>query len=110
MHSPHPNFIMTREFLLSIPTLRHREAIEEAARGIRAAVYTAAVNGKTKISHKVGTQNNGCITDPPPPIVTTAQLVTELIRTLEGCRVTHVSAEKGEYGYNRPESIEIDWS
>ena len=110
MQSPHPNFIMSREFLLSIPTLRHREAIEETARGIRAAVYTAAVNGKTKISHKIGTQNNGCISYPPPPIVTTAQLVAELIRTLEGCRVEHVNAKLYPDGHTRLESIEIDWS
>ena len=53
MQSPYPEFIMSREFLLSIPAKIQREKIERQATSIRQAVYQQACVGKTKYNFPV---------------------------------------------------------
>jgi hypothetical protein len=108
---PPIDFIMNAEFLRSIPALSRKKEIELFTRTIRGEVYANASAGNTKYNWPVPSYYKNGVTQVNGRFVPTPdELMAELIRTLEGCKVTHVTAEKGEYGYNRPESIEIDWS
>jgi hypothetical protein len=83
----------------------------ERAKTIRRECYNPAAVGKTRVRISIN-QNNGivCTTYPPAPIVTGQDLVEELMRTMPGCKITHIHAASEDTGYSPPESIEIDWS
>jgi len=102
---------MSRDYLRNIPAQRHREAVMERAKTIRRECYNPAAVGKTRVRISIN-QNNGivCTTYPPAPIVTGQDLVEELMRTMPGCKITHIHAASEDTGYSPPESIEIDWS
>ena len=103
---------MSRDYLRNIPVERHRQAVKEWARIIRQECYNPAAAGKMRYSATVKGIgfSNSTGSYPPTPIVTVDDLIEELIRTMPGCRITYLPAEKGDHGYNRPESILIDWS
>lgn len=110
-HFPTGN--MTREFLLSIPAKLRQEEVVREAETIRRVVYNHACAGKTKYNHpiqNIRTVNGRQVKSSGQPFANIDDMVAELSRTLEGCRVEHVTALTGDHGYNRPESIEIDWS
>lgn len=103
---------MSRDYLRNIPVERHRQAVKDWARIIRQECYNPAAAGKMRYTANVkgighSNSNSGY---PPPPIVTVDDLIEELIRTMPGCRITYLPAESGDHGYNRQESILIDWS
>jgi hypothetical protein len=102
---------MSRDYLRNIPVERHRQAVRDWAKMIRQECYNPAAAGKMR--HTVTVKGVGCNSTgsyPAAPIVTSDDLVEELIRTMPGCRITYLPAERGDHGYNRPESILIDWS
>ena len=106
---------MTAEFLRNIPDQLRREEIERQAKSIRAEVHARASRGNTKYNHPITNVRmlNGrpqLVNGQHIEIISISDIIAELVRTLEGCKVTHVSALKGDHGYNRPESIEIDWT
>ena len=100
---------MSRDYLRNIPVERHRQAVKDWARIIRQECYNPAAAGKMRYSYNLKL-NGVCQSYPPAPIVTADDLIEELITTMPGCRITYLPAEKGDHGYNRPESILIDWS
>ena len=101
---------MSRDYLRNIPVERHRQAVKDWAKIIRQECYNPAAAGKMRYSVNIKPNGLTCQSYPPAPIVTVDDLVEELIRTMPGCRITYLPAERGDHGYNRPESILIDWS
>jgi hypothetical protein len=103
---------MSRDYLRNIPVERHRQAVKDWAKIIRQECYNPAAAGKMRYSAAVKGigHSNSNSSYPPAPIVTVDDLVEELIRTMPDCRITYLPAERGDHGYNRPESILIDWS
>lgn len=102
---------MSRDYLRNIPAQRHREAVMERAKRIRQECYNPAAVGKTRYRIIVKPNVVECYASyPPDPIVTGQDLVEELMRTMPGCKITHIHAASEDTGYSPPESIEIDWS